>query len=69
MTLGLDARKKASVEVIPRQRGAESLSVMGSISSTPKVSNGHSDSFLDKSDHESEERCQQGGRFGALEDS
>lgn len=51
-TLGHDAKKKAPVEVIPRQRGTEH---MGSISSTIEVSNGHSDPLLDEPDHESEE--------------
>jgi len=55
MTLGLDANKKASVVVIPGQRGAESLSDMGSFSSTLEVSNGHSDPFLDEPDRQSEE--------------
>ena len=55
VTLGLDAKKKGSVEVTPRQCGAESLSNMGCSSSTLEVSDGHSDPFLDEPDHESEE--------------
>ncbi|GJJ73566.1 hypothetical protein EMPS_05924 [Entomortierella parvispora] len=54
-TLELDAKKKAPVEMIPRERGAETLSDMGSVSSTVEVSSGHTDAFLDEPDHESEE--------------
>jgi len=63
MTLGLDAKKKASIEVNPRKRGADSLPP---ISSTLEVSHGHSDPFLDEPDHESEEDTNKAAAFELL---